>query len=65
MVLTGLNRFKPGKIEFIPASGINALSFSRFKPWFKPGGLNRFKSVANSGNNGKGSVMLMSKIDAI
>ena len=36
VVLTGLNRFKPGKIEFMPASGINALNFSQFKP----GGLN-------------------------
>ena len=40
VVLTGLNRFKPGKIEFMPASGINLSNFSRFKPWFKPGGLN-------------------------
>ena len=29
MVLTGLNRFKPGKIEFKPASGINAFNLGQ------------------------------------
>ena len=45
MVSTGLNRFKPSKIEFMPANGINALNFSRFKPWFKPGGLNQLPTL--------------------
>ena len=38
VVLTGLNRFKPGKTEFMPASGMNLCNFSRFK---------RFKPLAN------------------
>ena len=38
---TGLDQLKPGKIEFMPASGINAFIFCRFKPRFKPGGLNQ------------------------
>ena len=45
VVLTGLNRLKPGKIEFRPASGINLCNFSRFKPWFKPGGLNHLPTL--------------------
>ena len=29
----------------MPAIGINALNFSRFKPWFKPGGLNQLPTL--------------------
>ena len=36
MPATGFNRFKPGKIEFMPVSGINAFNFSRFKPLANP-----------------------------
>ena len=41
MVLTGLNQFKPGKIDVMPASGINSFNFSRFKP----GGLNHLPTL--------------------
>ena len=29
----------------MPASGINSFNFSRFKPWFKPGGLNHLPTL--------------------
>ena len=45
VALTGLNWFKPGKTEFMPASGINLFNFSWFKPWFKPGGLNHLPTL--------------------
>ena len=41
VVLTGLNRFKPGKIEFMPANGIKLSNFSRFKP----GGINHLPTL--------------------
>ena len=37
MGLTGLNRFKPGTIWFMPAGDINAFNFSQFKPVANPG----------------------------
>ena len=58
MVLTGLNQFKPGKTEFMPASGINLCNFSRFKPWFKPDGLNHLPTLLASSRLFVGSDIL-------